>query len=154
VCVGNPEKSAGGGLKKPPSTADGPIAKALLDAVAMRRQMLDAGHLPEYVDREIGKGLKALLGNKRPEPWRFYCDRCHDTGWSPVRPSAETEAKLIAMYGTAEEGHGYSVKCDPCPWMQREREKRRLAGQDVGGEDDFVTAGQTKPKRGFSKFGR
>jgi hypothetical protein len=140
-------------MKRPPPAVDGPITKALTEAVTMRRQMLDQGHLPEYVDHEIGKGLKALLGNKRSDPWRFLCDRCHDTGWSPVRPSAETEAKLTEMYGTAEEGHGYSVKCDPCPHMQRERDKRRQAGQDVGGDDDFAMAGQTKPKRGFSRMG-
>lgn len=142
---------------KPVKTAeDGPITKALLEAVTMRRQMLDAGHLPEYVDHEIGKGLKALLGNTRAEPWRFYCERCHDTGWSPVRPSAAEETRLVTMYGTAEEGHGYSVKCDPCPHMQREREKqRKQQGQEFGGGDDeLVAAGQVKPKRGFSKFGK
>lgn len=139
---------------KPPE--DGPITKALLDAVTMRRQMLDQGHLPEYVDHELGKGLKALLGNKRPEPWRFLCDRCHDTGWSPVRPSQETEAKLVTMYGDMDSHQGYSVKCEPCRYMDKEREKRRKQqGHDfAGGDDDLVAAGQVKPKRGLTRFGK
>ena len=142
-------------MKPTQPPVEGPITKALIEAVKMRREMLDAGHLPEYVDHEVGKGLKALLGNTRPEPWRFYCDRCHDTGWSPVRPSAAEEARLVTMYGTAEESHGYSVKCEPCPWNQQEREKRRKqSGQDFDPEDDFVTAGQVKPKRKMSRFGQ
>jgi hypothetical protein len=141
-------------MKKPP-TVEGPITKALLDAVTMRRQMLDAGHPATDVDTAVGLGLKALLGNTRPEPWRFLCDRCHDTGWSPVRPSAESEDRLQAMYGSIDEHQGFSVKCDPCRWQTSEREKRRKAlGQD-GPEDDFVNAGQTqKSTRTFTKFGR
>lgn len=121
----------------------------------MRRQMLDAGHPAADVDYLVGQGLKAALGNKRSEPWRFLCDRCHDTGWSPVRPSREEEARLVTMYGTAEEGHGYSVKCDPCRYNAQEREKRRQKSGDFSGhgEDDLAAAGQMKPKRGFSKFG-
>lgn len=143
-------------MKPVKAAEDGPITRALIDAVTMRRQMLDAGHLPEYVDREIGKGLKAVLGNKRADPWRFFCERCRDTGWSPVRPSPETEAKIEAMYGDKDAQQGYSVKCDPCPYLQREREKRRKQqGQDdFGGDDDFAAAGQIKPKRSFKKFGQ
>lgn len=142
-------------MKPTQPPADGPITKALMDAVAMRRQMLDAGHLPEYVDREIGKGLKAILGNTRSEPWRFYCERCHDTGWSPVRPSAAEEARLVTMYGTTDANHGYSVKCDPCPHMQREREKRRKQrGEEFDPADDLAAAGMTKPTRGFKRFGK
>ena len=148
-------KRSGKRVKPSKPTPDGPITTALIEAVKMRREMLDAGHLPEYVDHEVGKGLKALLANPRPEPWRFLCDRCHDTGWSSVRPSAETEAKLLQMYGSTENSHGYYVKCEPCPWNQREREKRRKqAGQDFDPEDDFVTAGQVKPKRKMSRFGQ
>jgi hypothetical protein len=142
-------------VKPKPPQVDGPITKALVEAVAMRRQMLDAGHPEAEVDYLVGQGLKTLLGNKRELPWRFLCERCHDTGWSPVRPSSDTEAKLQAMYGTTENSHGYYVKCDPCPWNNREREKRRkLSGQDFDPDDDFVAAGQIKPKRGFSKFGK
>lgn len=143
-------------MKPKPPTVDGPITKALLEAVAMRRQMLDAGHLPEYVDHEVGKGLKALLGNKREEPWRFLCPRCHDTGWSPVRPSVEEEKRLMTMYGSTDNSHGYSVKCEPCPWNQREREKRRQkAGHDGPEDDDFTAAALVKkPSGGFKKFGR
>ena len=143
-------------MKKPPPPTDGPITKALAEAVAMRRQMLDAGHMPEYVNREIGKGLKALLGNKRSEPWKFYCEHCRDTGWINVQPSSEELDRLTAMYGDPYQHAGYVVKCQPCKWTEMEREKRRKqAGQDTfGGDDDLAMAGQTKPKRGFSRMGK
>lgn len=146
----------GRAVKPSKPAEDGPITKALMEAVAMRRQMLDAGHPPAYVDQEIGKGLKALLGNTRSEPWKFYCTRCRDTGWINVEPSDAEYARLTAMYGEAPEHAGYVVKCDAdCQWLRLEREKRRKQlGQDfTGGDDDLVAAGQVKPKRGFKKFG-
>jgi len=142
-------------MKRTTPQADGPITKALLDAVTMRRQMLDNGHPAKDVDYHVGQGLKALLGNKRSEPWRFLCERCRDTGWSAVKPSTDEEVKLMGMYGCTDDNAGYSVKCEPCRYMDREREKRRkIAGDSgYGGEEDFASAGQMKPKRGFSKFG-
>lgn len=137
---------------QPPS--DGPITKALLEAVTMRRQMLDAGHPPEEVDTAIGVGLKALLGNKRAEPWKFYCEHCHDSGWINVLPSLEREAKLAALYGHKDCHQGYVMACEPCKWRAMEREKRRKQQGLDGGEDDFAMAGQIKkPTRNFSKFG-
>ena len=143
-------------MKPTQPPVDGPITKALMEAVAMRRQMLDAGHLPEYVDHEVGKGLKALLGNNRPEPWKFYCEHCRDTGWVNVTPSAEELARLATMYGDPDQHAGYVVKCEPvCRWTQMEREKRRKAsGQEFDPDDDLAGAGQTKPTRGFKRFGR
>ena len=133
---------------------DGPITTALLEAVKMRRQMLDAGHPPEQVDHLVGQGLKATLGNRRPEAWRFYCEHCRDTGWVNVQPGPEETQRLIAMYGSADQCAGYVVKCEPCKWTQREREKRRkVRGEEFGGYD-LAAAGQTKSKRTFSKFGR
>lgn len=145
-------------MKKPtPPRTDGEIYKALMDAFEGhgRRQLIEGGTPEHEADRIIGQGLKAVMGNPRPEPWKFYCERCRDTGWSEVRPSPETEQKLIAMYGSVEQAQPYYVKCEPCKWTQLEREKRRKqAGQEFGEEDEFVTAGQVKPKRKFSQFGR
>ena len=134
---------------------DGPITKALLDAVQMRGQMLDAGHPAAEVDRLVGVGLKALLGYQRSEPWRFYCEHCRDTGWIDVMPSLAEEALLIRLYGNTTDHQGYASACEPCKWRQMEREKRRKrAGQDEYSDDGLSEAGQVKPKRGFSRFGK
>jgi len=140
-------------MKKTELPKDGPITKALDEAVVMRRQMLDAGSPADQVDYAIGQGLKALLGNKREEPWHFICPRCRDTGWSEVRPSAEEEARLMRLYGSTTEHQGYVVKCDPCRWNQKEREKRRLSSGNEHGDDDVSSAGHIKPRRGWKKFG-
>ena len=133
---------------------DGPITKALLEAVQMRRQMLDAGHPPEEVDYHVGIGLKAILGNKRSEPWKFYCEHCRDTGWVNVHPSAAELVRLTTMYGDPNQHAGYVVKCQPCKWTEMEREKRRKAsGQDFDPDDDLAGVGITKkPSRGFKRF--
>jgi hypothetical protein len=143
-------------VKPPKSASDGPITKALLDAVAMRRQLLDNGHDPAEVDRTVGQGLKALLGNPRGEPWKFYCRDCRDTGWVNVVPSPDEQARLEKMYGDTTQQVGYVRKCGPeCRWLQLEREKRRKQqGQDFAPDDDLVAAGQIKPKRRFSQVGR
>jgi hypothetical protein len=142
-------------MKKPEPVKDGPITKALLEAVALRKQLIADGMPPEAADKIVGQGLKAVLSNPRPEGWKFYCEHCRDTGWINVRPSIEEEARLTALYGSPDKAQGYVSKCEPCKWIQMEREKRRKQmGQDfAGGDDDLVQAGQTK-KRGFSKFGK
>lgn len=133
---------------------EGPITKALTEAVAMRRQMLDNGHPADEVDKAIGVGLKALLANKRSEPWKFYCEHCHDSGWINVLPSLELEAKLTTMYGDKDQHQGYVMACEPCKWRQLERERRRAKQGLDGAEDDFASAGITKkPARTFAKFG-
>ena len=144
-------------MKKPQPAGDGPITKALLDAVTMRREMLDKGHSAAEVDYHVGQGLKALLGNKREQPWRFLCDLCHDTGWVEVPPSTEERARLEALYGSVDQTQPIYNPCGQyCKWNAREREKRRkLRGDDFSGSDDeLVMAGQTKKGKGFSKFGR
>ena len=136
---------------KPPAV--GPITTALLDAVTMRRQMLDNGHAASEVDHHIGVGLKALLGRGLP---RFLCSRCRDTGWVTSPPSATEMRRIIALYGDDAQTQDYVVKCDPCAWNANERVKRRVRGQDTGdgGADDVVAAGQTTSTRGFRKVGR
>ena len=132
----------------------GPITKALEDAVEMRRQILDVGHSNQEVDQLVGQGLKALLGNKRSEPWRFYCEHCRDTGWINVQPSERELVRLTALYGDNPQYQGYVVKCDPCKWTQMEREKRRKRSSEFD-DDDLGEAGQVKPKRGgFTRFGK
>ena len=79
-------------------------------------------------------------------PWRFYCERCHDTGWAPVAPSAEEQARLVRFYGDTPAHADYVVRCDPCRWLQMEREKRRKQqGQDA--DADLVTATQVRRRK-------
>lgn len=143
-------------MKKPEPPKDGPITRALIEAVQIRRQFIDAGMSEEEADYRVGQGLKAVLGNQRPAPWRFYCERCRDTGWVNVEPSAEELERITKLYGDPNQTQGYVVKCEPlCKWTLLEREKRRKqSGQDFDPEDDLAGAGQTKPTRGFKRFGR
>lgn len=142
-------------MKPKPAPKEGPITKALIEAVALRRQLLDDGTPAYEADRIVGQGLKAVLGNSRPETWRFYCPTCKDTGWVNVDPSEQEQARLVRMYGENPQHAGYAVKCDPCKWTQMEREKRRKqSGQDFDPDDDLAAAGQTKQSRGFKRFGK
>jgi hypothetical protein len=137
----------------PPAT--GPITQALHEAVAMRRQLLDSGMAEQEVDRIVGRGLKAILGNTRPQPWRFYCEQCRDTGWVNVEPSEDERARLVRIYGDDQQHQGYVVKCEPCKWTQMEREKRRKQlGQEGSDENDDFAAAGVKQKRGFQKLTR
>lgn len=131
--------------------SEGPITKALMAAVDLRRKMLDDGMSAAEVDRIVGQGLQSVLGSQRE--WRFYCEHCRDTGWINVRPSPEEEARLLRLYGSVDQAQGYVVKCEPCKWNQMQREqRRRLHGQDIE-ENDYAAAGQTT-KRGFKKLTR
>jgi hypothetical protein len=130
----------------------GEISKALEEGVALRRQLIADGTPRHEADYIVGQGLKAVLGAQRSEPWRFYCEHCRDTGWITITPPTDEQARLRKLYGDAESHAGYVVKCEPCKWLPLEREKRRQKFGD-GDEEDFVTAGKTKPKRHFSKFG-
>lgn len=139
------------GTSQPPK--EGPITKALREAVELRRGLMADGTPEHEADHIVGQGLKAVLANPRPEPWHFYCQRCRDTGWINVDPSPQEHARIVAMYGDASHAAGYLSACDPCVWRQREREKRRqqLGIDGGGGDDDFVMAGKTK--RGFRRAG-
>lgn len=142
-------------MKPKPPAKDGPITKALLEAVELRTSLIASGMSEQEADSRVGQGLKALLANPRPEGWKFYCDLCRDTGWIEVPPSAEERDRLIAMYGSVEQAQPIYHPCGQyCKWTIREREKRRQkAGEDFG-EDDLAAAGQTKtPRRKFSRFG-
>lgn len=143
-------------MKKPEPPKQGPITKALFDAIDLRKSFIDGGMSEHEANRRVGQGLKAILGNPRPEGWKFYCANCHDTGWVNVEPGTAERERLMALYGSETQHQGYVMKCEPCKWTEMEREKRRKQlGQDFsGGDDDLALAGQTKSKRGFSKFGR
>lgn len=142
-------------MKPSKPTSDGPITRALLEAVALRRQLIDAGMPVDEADHRVGQGLKALLANPRPEGWKFYCDLCRDTGWITVTPSPDELARVAAAYGDLEHAQSYSRPCGQyCKWTIREREKRRQKAGEEFGDDDLATAGQTKKAKGFTKFGR
>ena len=130
----------------------GEITHALEDALDLRKKLIADGTPVAEANHIVGQGLKAVLGNTREAPWRFYCEHCRDTGWVNVLPSAEEVERLTRMYGWADKTMWYVVKCEPCKWMQMEREKRRQkAGHES--EDDFAAAGQVKKRRTFTKFG-
>lgn len=129
----------------------GEITKALEDAIALRKALIADGTPEHEADYIAGQGLKAVLGNTRHERWRFYCDDCRDTGWRLVETH---DPRVGEFYGSGGSAHGTYVKCDPCRWMQKEREKRAKQSGNEFGDEDFVNAGQTKkPARKFSRFG-
>ena len=126
-----------------PKSKPGPITRALTEAIALRKQLLADGVPEAEADQIVGKGLKAVLGNPRANAWHFYCDRCHDTGWVEVEPDAFRMERLYGPKGSAQPTYR---KCEPCRYLEREREKRRDRDDDLG---DFVKAGQMKPKSRF-----
>ena len=131
---------------KPLTPKEGPITKALHEAVAMRKQLIADGMPAAQADTTVGHGLKALLGNKRAEPWRFYCEACHDSGWVEVAPDLE---RMRRLYGTVGEPWQPTYRaCEPCAWRTRQRKQRQTVD-----EDDFTTSRTAKPSRGFSKVG-
>lgn len=129
----------------------GRITQALEDAVDLRQKLIADGMPAAEADAHVGRGLKDILGAQREHPWRFYCEHCRDTGWVNVTPSDQEIARLTRLYGDATSHAGYVVKCQPCKWMEMERQKRRQKAE-MADEDDFAAAGQTK--RGFRKLTR
>jgi hypothetical protein len=130
----------------------GTITKALEEAIDLRQQLLAGGMGVREVDQRIGQSLKAVLGASRAFPWRFYCERCRDTGAVVVEPSADELTRLVRLYGDEPPHAGYVVKCEPCKWIQVEREKRRKKAGEEYDADALEGAGQTK--RGFHKLTR
>ena len=128
-----------------PTKKPGPITKALTEAIALRKQLL-AGGMPEAeADAIVGKGLKAVLGHPRANSWRFYCDRCRDTGWVSVTPDIE---RMERLYGPKGGYQDTLRKCEPCRYLERERSLRRK--REGGDDDDFVAAGHDRRKPRFS----
>ena len=128
---------------------DGPITKALHEAVRRRAELLKQG-LDEFdVDREIGEKLKSVLGNPRQAPWRFLCERCRDTGWVLVDPSDEEMERLVRLYGPNPKYQDYAVRCDDstCRYIMREREMRRTREQRELGESGVASAGRLPQKK-------
>lgn len=122
-------------------TKKGPITKALEEAVALRKRLIADGTPVDQADQIVGQGLKSVLGNSRHEKWRFYCDRCHDTGWVEVEPEW---GRLTLLYGPNPQAHSFVRKCEPCRYLEREREKRRSR---EGDDEDFTAPKPRGPRR-------
>lgn len=123
---------------------DGPITKAIRAAVALRQQLLADGMSESEADRICGQGLKGALGNSRAIPWRFYCEKCRDSGWMHIEPSPREMERLLRLYGDKPDYQEYIQKCEPCAWIQKQRNERRASGG--GDEDDFESAARTRQK--------
>lgn len=94
-------------------------------------------------NRIVGAGLKAVMGNNRHLPWRFYCNNCRDTGWVEVTP--RDMQRLERIYGKDAKHQTAVEPCEPCLFRQKQREeRRRLAGNE--GDDDFESAGRTRKR--------
>lgn len=142
-------------MRPKPPQQEGPITKALHEAVALRKALIADGTPEHEANQIVGQGLKALLANPREAPWKFYCDLCRDTGWISVVLTADEIARHTTMYGAADQVQDTVAPCGQyCRWTQMEREKRRKKAGEEGGDDDFASAGMTKkPTRKFAKFG-
>src|SRR3990167_3375911 len=103
----------------------GEITHALEDALELRKKLIADGTPVAEADYIVGQGLKAVLGNTREAPWRFYCEHCRDSGWITMTPSDAELERLTRLYGDPKQTQSYVVKCEPCKWLQLEREKRR-----------------------------
>lgn len=104
---------------------DGKISRAVRDGLALRDKFIADGMDETEINRIIGEGLKGAwqdsLGQQAGRVWRYLCDCCKDTGWSEIAPDRE---RLDRLYGDGGAAHPAYVKCDPCPWQNRERERR------------------------------
>ncbi len=127
---------------------DGKISRGVREGLAMRATLLKMGTPEADVDRQVGQVLKrawqASLQSTRTV-WHYVCARCKDTGWVNVDPSVEELERLTSLYGPGPPHEGYVIRCEPCLWNQREREKRRRLFEEEG--EGFVTAVQRKRKR-------
>ena len=119
---------------------DGPITKAIREAIKLWHELIAGGTSVKETDRIVGLGLKGALGNPRPIPWRFYCEKCHDTGWVGIQPSPLTMERLVRLYGDNPQYQDYVEKCEPCAWTQKQRNERRF----IEGDDGFESAGRTR----------
>lgn len=103
---------------------DGKISRAVREGLTLRAKLLADGMEESEADEIIGQGLKGAWGNSIGQSgrvWHYYCERCKDTGWSEIAPDAE---RLDRLYGPGGAAHSAHVKCDPCPWQERERRQR------------------------------
>ena len=123
----------------------GKIQLAIKEALALRDGLLRDGNTVAETDRIVGQGLKAVLENPRPEPWRFVCRDCHDTGWIDILPTSHELDRVQRIYGPTEGGQPYVSKCDPCPHLAIERRSRRRRFDEP--DDEFAAAGRVKPTR-------
>lgn len=127
-----------------PLKTDGPITTALKAGIELRAKLIADGTPEHEADHIVGQGLKAVMGNPRNQAWRFYCERCRDTGMMEVVPDLERMTKL---YGPNPQMQPTYRPCEPCLWRTREREKRRKAAGEP--DQDFAAAGHMKPRKKF-----
>lgn len=137
---------------------EGVISKAIREGLALRQQMLADGTPAAEVDRVVGQALKGAWECSTQQVSDadirgFYrCGKCFDTGWINTEPSYMERQRLVRLYGDNPQYQGYLAKCDPCPWLDEERRKRRqLQGE---ADEGLVAAGQTKRKSSLTRFGR
>lgn len=128
---------------KRPLVPDGKISRAVREGLILRKQLLADGVPEEEADRIVGQGLKGAWEHKtgRTDPWHYYCDHCKDTGWRLTRPTYVEMQRLIRLYGEDPQYQPYYVKCEPCKYVDRQREERR---QQQGRLEGVAAAGQTK----------
>lgn len=138
-----------------PVIPDGLISRAVRQGIAKRRELIDAGTPEPEADRIVGADLKAAWERSSKAPCEeergFYvCKACHDSGWIVVTPTYYEQIRLKRVYGENPQTQSHMRKCDPCPYLEREREKRR---DSTGELDGLAAAGQTKRKTSkFSKW--
>ena len=63
------------------------MAAALKEALSLRVAMRADGATPEELERHL-ENVVRIVWPRRETPWRFYCDRCEDRGWSLERCTA------------------------------------------------------------------
>lgn len=104
--------------------ADGKITRAVKEGLETRARLIAEGTDEVDADRIVGESLRRAWGNSIGQDgreWRYYCERCKDTGWSEIAPDG---ARLDRLYGPGGASHPFYVKCEPCAWQNRERDRR------------------------------
>lgn len=143
-------------LTDKPAIPDGVISRAVRKGLVLRKQLLADGSPEHEADRIVGHALKAAWehSTKRTSEadtvGHYLCGKCFDSGWVVTQPSYMERKRLTRMYGENPPHQDYMQKCDPCFWLDREREKRRNNGGD---SDGIASAGRIKRRSsGFSRF--
>lgn len=139
-----------------PILPDGVISRSVREGLKLRRQLLDDGTPEHEADRIVGQGLKAAWEHSTGRAsdaeitGKYLCGKCFDSGWLIVQPSYLERKRLAHLYGDNPQHQDYMAKCEPCPWIDSERRKRREQGGEVEG---LVAAGQmTRRRSKFSRF--
>lgn len=134
---------------------DGHLAETFKVAMELAAKMRADGASRADCDEAVATALREAWPKDRDEPWRYYCDRCIDTGWvvkacqqglcgRPFKLPKQASDDHTGQ-GTCRDGHTYA---EPC-WCQKGQALKSGLLKTPRLEDDAieVAARTSKPTR-------